>query len=313
MNRLGQSVTITSVLVALVMVLTTTPAAAQEPGEDVLVRVNGTVDFAAGENVDTLVAVNSPAEVAGTVRDTLVIVNQSGTVSGEVGRDVFIYNGTLRLEPTARVGGDVVLLNSAIERADGATVTGQVVERSGAEVGAEFRRATAAISVVAWLGMTLLFVVAAIVWAAIGGRQLSQVAGLLAARPGLAVVAAVIFWIVVPLLAVLAFVTVVGIPLGVALLLLLPVLWGLGYIATGTRLGFWLDGLRGATSDIAHPYLAAVAGVVIFQLIGLIPVIGGIVVAVAGLLGAGALVANALRRASSRGELTATPPLDATA
>jgi hypothetical protein len=150
--------------------------------------------------------------------------------------------------------------------------------------------------------LTLLFVVAAIVWAAIGGRQLSQVAGLLAARPGLAVVAAVIFWIVIPILAGLAFLTVIGIPLGLALLLfVLPLLWSLGYITTGTRLGFWLDSLRGGTTDVAHPYLAAVAGVVVFQLIGLIPVIGGIVVLIAGLLGAGAIVANALRRASSRG------------
>jgi hypothetical protein len=311
MIRTVPSIVVASFVVALMMLLTPTAVRAQQREDDVYVRVNGTVGLPAGESVDTLVAVNSPTQIAGTVRGVLVVVNQSATVSGEIGRDVYVANGTLRLEPTARIGGDVILGNSTLEQADGAVISGQVTQRSGAAMGTELNRFTAAISIVAWLGLTLLFLVMAIIWAAIGGRQLSNVAGLLAARPGLAVVAAVIFWIAVPIIAVLAFFTVIGIPLGLALLLLLPLLWGLGYVATGTRLGFWIDSRRGAATDVAHPYLPTVVGVVIFQLIGLIPVIGGIVVAIAGLLGAGSIVATALRRASTRGELTATAPLDA--
>ena len=76
----------------------------------------------------------------------------------------------------------------------------------------------------------------------------------------------------------------------------MPLLWGLGYVVTGTRLGFFVDDLRRATPDLDHPYLEAVLGVVIFQLIGLIPIVGGIVVALAGLFGAGAIVVHAWRR-----------------
>jgi hypothetical protein len=275
-------------------------ALAQEQKDDVSVRVNGTVDLAAGESVDILVAVNSPAQVEGTVRDTLVIVNQTATVSGEVGRDTIVYNGTLHLEPTARIGGDVVLINGDLTQADGAVIGGSVVERSGASIGAELSRVTAAFSVVAWLGVTLLFVVVALGWAAVGGRQLSEVAGLLGARPGLAALAAVIFWIVVPVVVFVAFVTVIGIPIGIALLVVVaPLLWGLGYVTTGTRLGFFLGDLRRTTPDLDHPYLEAVLGVVIFQLIGLIPILGGIVVALAGLFGAGAIVAHLWRRVST--------------
>ena len=302
------------VAAALVLLLAPGRALAQENRDDVYVRVNGTVDLASSESVDTLVAVNSDAQVAGTVRETLVIVNRTATVSGDVGRDAIVANGTLRLEPTARIGGDVVLIYGQLDQADGAEIAGSVVERSGAGMGAEFRRVTAAVSFVAWLGVTLLFVVVALGWAAVAGRQLSDIAGLLGARPGLAAVAAVIFWIVVPVVAVIAFFTVIGIPIGIALLVIvLPLLWGLGYVVTSTRLGFFLADLRRTTPDLAHPYLEAVLGVIIFQLIGLIPIVGGIVVALAGLFGAGAIVVHAWRRIGTPRNHANMPPLDAAA
>ena len=270
-------------------------------------------DLAAGESVDTLVAVNSEARVAGAVRDTLVIVNQTATVSGDVGGDAIVLNGTLHLEPTAHIGGDVVLINGELSQADGAVIAGSVVERQGASIGAEFNRVTAAVSLIAWLGMTLLFVVVALGWVAVGGRQLSDIAGLLGARPGLAALAALIFWIAVPVVAFLAFVTVIGIPIGITLLLVVPILWGLGYVVTGTRLGFVLADLRHTTPDLDHPYLEAVLGVVIFQLIGLIPIVGGIVVALAGLFGAGAIVVHAWRRFGTRRNHAEKSLLDAAA
>jgi hypothetical protein len=307
----GQIALIALVAAALALLLAPVPALAQEKKDDVYVRVNGTVDLASGESVDTLVAVNSEAQVAGKVRDTLVIVNQTATVSGDVGRDTIVVNGTLRLEPTAHIGGDVVLINGKLSQADGAVIAGKVVERSGASVGAEFNRATAAVSLIAWLGMTLLVVLVALGWAAVGGSQLSAIAGLLGARPGLAGGAAVIFWIAVPVIAVVALFTVIGIPIGITLLVVLPLLWGLGYVTTGTRLGFFLADLRHTTPNLAHPYLEAVLGVVIFQLIGLVPIVGGIVVALAGLFGAGAIVMHAWRHIGTPRNRATMPPLDA--
>jgi hypothetical protein len=302
------------VAAALVLLLAPGRALAQENRDDVYVRVNGTVDLAAGESVDTLVAVNSEAQVAGTVRETLVIVNRTATVSGDVGRDAIVANGTLRLEPTARIGGDVVLINGQLDQADGAEIAGSVVERSGAGMGTEFRRVTAAVSFVVWLGVTLLFVVVALGRAAVAGRQRSDIAGLLGARPGLAAGAAVIFWIAAPVAAFVAFVTVIGIPIGIALLLVvLPLLWGLGYVTTGTRLGFFIADLRHTTPNLAHPYLEAVLGVFIFQLIALIPIVGGIVVALAGLFGAGAIVVHAWRRTRTSRNQANMPLLDAAA
>jgi hypothetical protein len=308
----GTITLIALVTAALALLLVPARVLAQEQRHDVYVRVNGTVDLPSGAGVDTLVAVNSPADVAGTVRDTLVIVNQTATLSGEVGRDVVVANGTLRLEPTARIGGDVVLINGSLDQADGAVIGGSVVERSGASIGAEFNRVTAAVSFVAWLGMTLLVVLVALGWVAIGGRQLSEIAGLLGARPGLAAGAALIFWILLPIVVIIAFISVIGVPLGIALLLVVaPLLWTLGYVTTGTRLGFFIADLRHTAPNLAHPYLDALLGVVIFQLIGLIPFVGGLVVALAGLFGAGAIIVHLWRRTTTPRPLTGQPLLDA--
>ncbi len=309
----GSRLTLIAVVFAAALALLLTPdtALAQEQEHDVYVRVNGTVDLPAGESVDVLVAVNSEAQVAGTVRETLVIAEQTATLSGEVGGDAVVANGTLRLEPTARIGGDVILINGELSQADGAEIGGSVVERSGASIGAEFSRVTAAFSFVAWLGMTLLVVVVALAWVALGGRQLAELAGLLGARPGLAALAAVIAWVVVPIIAFVAFFTVIGIPLGIALLLVvLPLLWTLGYVVAATRLGFFLSDLRHAPPNLDRPYLEAVAGVVVLQLIGLIPIVGGIVVALAGLFGSGAIVAQAWRRLGAARNQLDRPLLD---
>src|SRR5215217_187676 len=152
MNRRSQITLVALVAATLALFLVPGGALAEEKKDDVYVRVNGSVDLTDAESVDTLVAVNSEARVAGTVRDTLVVVNQTATVSGDVGRDAIVVNGTLRLEPTAQIGGDVVLINGEVSQADGAVIAGRVVERSGASIGAEFNRATAAFSLIAWLG-----------------------------------------------------------------------------------------------------------------------------------------------------------------
>ena len=282
--------------VASVVLLTPAPAFAQETPEDVLVRVNGTVALAAGDALDVLVAVNSPARIDGAVRDTLVVVNETATLSGDVEGEAIVYNGVIRLEPSARIEGDLTLIDSTVIQEDGAVVAGAIVEREGADIVRELNRAGEAVSFVAWLGTTVLFVAVALAWAAVGGRQLSNVAGLLAARPELAVGWGLVFWIVAPILAVAVMFTVVGIPLGIATLVVLPLLWTLGYVVTGTRLGFLIDDLRGVTPNLEHPYTEAVIGVAILQLIALVPIAGGFVVFLAGLLGAGAIVVHAWRR-----------------
>lgn len=85
------------------------------------------------------------------------------------------------------------------------------------------------------------------------------------------------------MLAVLAMITLVGIPLEIGLLaFLLPGLWFLGYIVAAARLGGFLAGLSGRESG-AHPYLATLLGLLLLQFAVLVPGLGGLAVLVAGL------------------------------
>jgi cytoskeletal protein CcmA (bactofilin family) len=274
----------------LILVLVPGAATAQGRGNDargVLVRIDGTTHVARGDRAGTVVGLNGDVVVDGTVRDTLVVVNADAVVTGAVDGDVALVNGTLTLQPGARVGGDVTLVKGTLVRAPGATIAGSVQRRTGYSFG----WGPAVFSFLFWLGLTVVVVLAGLLFAAVGGRQLTEPGRLLTDRPGASVATALVVWIGIPILAVLGLVTLIGLPLGLALLLVvLPALWLLGYLVAGTRLGAELVGRRGRPRSVEHPYLAAVVGLLLLQVFGLIPVVGGLVVGLAGLVGAGAMM-----------------------
>ncbi len=277
------------VILGLVAALLVVPgAAAQNETTDdgFLLRVNGTTTVGAAETTDAVFAINGDAVVEGTVRDALVVVSGNAAVAGRVEGDVLVVDGTLDLRPGATVA-DVTLVRGTLNQAQGAAITGEVSERSEF---VSFGWGSGLFSFLFWLGTTVVVLLAGLVFAAIGGRQLTGAGNLLTGRTGASLLAAAIVWIGLPILAVLALVTIVGIPLGLAVLLfVLPALWFLGYLVAGTRLGAVLARRFGAQDAPDRPYLAAVVGLFVFQVVGLVPIVGGLLVALAGLVGAGAL------------------------
>ncbi|MGA7669050.1 MAG: polymer-forming cytoskeletal protein [Nitrolancea sp.] len=251
--------------------------------DDLMLRVNGPITVNANEEVGTVVVISDNAVISGIVRQDLVVISGDATVTGTIEGNVTIYRGTLDLRGTSRVAGDVNLVNSTLTRASGATVEGSLSHSSFNWSGWEFF----ALSVYLWISATIAIVVAGLIFAAVGGRQLMGAGNLIGRKLGATILSAVIAGIGVPLLAVVAFATVLGIPLGIGLLLfLIPALWFFGYLVAGTKLGAVI--LRQEASD--HPYLASVLGLVLLQAIGLIPFLGGLVSFFAGILGVGALV-----------------------
>ena len=90
--------------------------------------------------------------------------------------------------------------------------------------------------------------------------------------------------------AVLLIATVIGIPLGFGILFfLLPAPWFIGYLVAGAALGTAI--LRAGRSEQAeHRYLPVLVGLGVFQIVALVPFIGGMVAFFAGLAGGGALL-----------------------
>ena len=94
-------------------------------------------------------------------------------------------------------------------------------------------------------------------------------------------------------------ITVVGAPLGLGILFgLWPLLAYVGYLVAGIWIGEWLLNRSRASTPRERPYLAAVIGLVVLQLVGVVPVLG-IVSAIASLFGFGAVLVLGLAAANS--------------
>jgi hypothetical protein len=255
-------------------------------GDDVLVRVGGPLVVAKDQSVDTAVGVGGPVRIDGVVRDNLYVIGGAATVNGAVDGDVQVVNGTLELGPAAKVG-NVVLTNSTMPQNDATRVTGPV-ERSN---GFDFRGIGRVFSFLWWIGSTIFLVLVALAAMALAPNAVRRAGHVLTEDFGGAIVSALIYWIGLPIVAVIILFTVIGIPIGLGILLvLLPISWVAGFVVAATRLGDEIMSQVGSVGALPRGLAAAVVGVLAIQIIGLIPVIGGIIVSLSGLLGAGAIV-----------------------
>jgi hypothetical protein len=267
------------------LLLASLPAAAQAADGDrrgFTLRVNGDVDLPASQTVGTVIVIRGDAVIAGTVKDALVVIDGKATVSGRVEGDITVINGDLELRGSSRVN-NVNLVRSDLVRAPGAEVTGDIHRRENLV----FRGAWAAFGLLFWAGLTLAVIAAGLLFAAAGGKQLSAAAQALTGETVNTIVGAVFLWVGTPVLAFALFFTVIGIPLAIGLLaFFLPAMGLLGYVVAGTRLGGAMVGLA---SRRDHPFAAAALGLLVLQLVLLIPGVGAVIALLAALWGAGAL------------------------
>jgi hypothetical protein len=280
------------VLFLIVIVLGLLPAAvaAQGPGDedsnDILIRIDGPVHVRAGETAQGVVVIGDNALIEGTV-EHLVVIDGDATIAGRVENQVYIVNGTVTLKEGAWVGEEVLLYRADAVQEAGSTVVDGVHEEWGGFT------VTRGIWFGIWVSMTVAVVGAGLLFAAFGGRQLRGAAGMVTGQVGPTLLTALIVWIAIPIVAVLTMVTVIGIPFGIGVLVfLLPALWFLGYLVAGAAVGMPI--VKATTAEgTEHPYLQVFVGLLILQVIALVPFVGGTVAFFAGIVGAGALVYRA--------------------
>lgn len=294
------------VLVALLPAVVSAQEANDGGRFDTLIRVNGPVHVPAGETSQGVIVISDDAVIEGAV-DFLVVIDGDATISGTVEHQVFIVNGTVTIKDGARVGEEVLLYNANAVKDTGATVTGGVHKEWGGFT------ITRGLWFGFWVSMTIAVIAAGMIFAAFGGRQLQGAAAAVTGHTGQTLLTALVLWIGVPALAVILIATVIGIPLGLGILFfLLPALWFIGYLVAGAALGAAL--LRAGRSDQAErPYLPVLVGLVIFQIVALIPFIGGMVAFFAGLVGGGALLYRMWMafRGTTAGQQTMPPTIPA--
>jgi hypothetical protein len=280
------------------------PVFAAEPSAGtgrVLVSIGGDVTLPAGDRADAVIIVNGAATIAGEV-DALIAIDATADLTGARAETVFAVGSTVNLRPGTVVTGDVLVLDTLVHQFGDAEVLGQVTDTQGWLIG--IAAVLIPTLIVLWIGAALAMIAAGLLLAGIASRQVRAAEILISREPVRTLVAGLIGLIGIPIAAVLLMATVIGLPLGLGVLIgVWPLIAFLGYLVAGIWLGDLLLGRLQPETRRERPYAAALTGLIVLGLVGILPVVGGLIVGVASLFGFGAIVLIAWRA------LVAGPPI----
>ena len=268
----------------------------------VLMAFGGDISVPAGEQADVVFVVNGDADIAGTV-NVLTVIDGTATLHGATVDTIAVISGTVDLQEGTTVLGNVRSIESTVNQAQGVEIAGDI-KGLDAELFA-FGMFLGPAILLFVLGMLLASLAAGLLLAAVGARQVRATERVIATEPLKAFGVGILGVIVIPILAIIAIITIVGAPIGLGVLLgLLPLLAFVGFLVAGIYLGEEILGTR-KEPVVQHPYRGALLGIVLLQIIGIVPIVGGLVTAVASLLGLGAILLLAWRIVRGTGETTA--------
>ena len=199
-----------------------------------------------------------------------------------------IVSGTGDLGPSAVIGKDILLYHSTVTSGAGAKIGGAVHNEVGVSFGARALW-------VLWLSVTIAMIAAGIVLGYFAGDALNDVADSMRTEWRGTIVTALILIFGLPFAAVISFMTGIGFVLGFFILFaLIPLLCLTGYVIAGTSLGRAF--LNGGPESRGKMYSRIAFGILMLQLLAVVPAIGGVLILIGSQLGAGALVYRAWRR-----------------
>lgn len=286
-------------ILALLFGVLATQSGAQTPDGDegVVVRFNGNVELGASDVEEFVFVVNGNADVAGTA-GLVVVANGNATLSGATVGRLVVVNGKAILTGLTIISDDVELINSEISRTDEVVVRGEVLTGTGDRFG----RGMLLFGILFGLGVAAAIIISGLIAAAVAPHGIRVAGAILTDEFGKTFIATLLLWIGMPIVAIAAFMTIVGIPIGIGIFgFLLPALAFLGYLIAGIRLGDYLLGLTRGSDEAWHPYFAAFIGLGVLLLLGWLPVLGAVVTPIAAMLGSGALALKAWRVAKVPG------------
>jgi hypothetical protein len=260
--------------------------------------LTGRVVVPRGTTSGTVVIFDGPAAILGGVQGDVVAFNGPIDIAGHVTGNVVDLNGTVRLASTAQVGGDLTT-RDAPKIDSGATVRGALHRISDVNIGTGV---TVVGRFVFWAAMTVSTLVLGLLLLAFAPRAADAAVAAGRTRTGAAIGWGIGLFVLLPLGALLALVTLVGIPLGVGVLAALGLLYTVGYLASSYILG------RRITKPASSRYVAFLIGWLILRVVALVPIVGGLAWIAASAFGLGAL-AVAARASATAAPPAAVPPL----
>jgi cytoskeletal protein CcmA (bactofilin family) len=283
-----------ALLISLVAVLA--GAAPAYAGDDEVV-ITGDVVVERGQTLDDVIVIDGSVVVRGRVTGDLVAVSAPVRLNGPVKGDVVAVAERVTIGPGGRVDGDLTYGDKKPVITVPGAVRGDTEKFDWGDVSGPFRAFAARLAL--WVAMTVstLLLGLALLWLA--PRALEAAREIARTRTGPSIGLGLATFFGLPALAVLLFITIVGIPLAIAVLLAVLPAYAIGYTTSA-----WLLG-RAIVSPPRGRLPAFLAGWAILRLIALIPWVGGLAWFGATVFGLGALTIALWR--SRRGPVTTAP------
>jgi Polymer-forming cytoskeletal len=266
--------------VAVAALLFLCVAAGRASADDKIVITGGAV-VPAGQTAGDVVALDGPVRIAGHATGDVVAVSGPVRITGRVDGDVAAVSDRAFLAPTARVGGDLLYGDERPVVAQGARVDGSIQDEDWADTLSSPGWGFAG-PLVWWLAVSVSTLLVGVLLLLLAPRMLAAAERSARGHLWPAIGWGVLVAIALPIVAILALVTLVGIPFGVALLLALVPVMLVAYVTSA-----WMLGRRIAKE---RTWLALLAGWGVLRVLALIPVAGFLVGLVATVIGLGSLV-----------------------
>jgi len=288
-------------LLSLVVLLTVgaTPALAQTPEAEPndLIVFTGDVIVPRGRTVGEVVVVHGTVTVLGSVDGDVIVLDGPVTVSGRVAGDVVAIDGRVRLQPSAQIGGGV-LAGGTVEAGEGAEVGREIREGVRISLAGPVAALGALLTSLAMAVSTLLLMLVLLLLAPRGVDRLGTAAR---TAPFASAGWGLLLAVLVPVLAVAAIATILGLPLGLAVVLGSGLLFLLGFAAASWGVGRAI--VPGSRVG------AMFAGWGIGAVVGLVPLLNVVLWAVGSIFGLGLLTVAAWRaRGTSKHRLGGAAP-----
>jgi len=237
----------------------------------VLISTGGDVTVPSGEQADVVVVVRGTAMIAGEV-NTIVVVDGAATLTGARTETVFAVRSPVTVGAGTVVLGDVMKVDSVVTRLGDGVIGGSVRDMAVDMAGLGFFIGPAMILLYA--GFALAAIAAGLLLAGLAARQVRAAEALISHQPVQTLVAAVAGILLPIVLVAILVVTIVGAPLGIGILIgLWPFVAFIGYLVAGIWIGDWVLARTSPETTRERPYLAAVVGLVILEVLGVLPLI----------------------------------------
>jgi len=257
------------------------------------------------EVVGNLSIAGGQVRLHGAVRGHVQAAGGRLLVDGPVGGDVLATTGQIELGPNARIAGKLryrsgeqLKQDPAAQVAGGIEILLPAFGGGGDRQGPVDRhdRPRALASGFGWVWTIGLIVLASVLLAALP-RFYANVTQTLSERPGMSLLLGFVLLVCTPFAALFAFITLIGIPLGLLLSALYLALLPVAYVSAGIGLGGWvLQRLRpDSATRLGWRIAAAAAALAVLAWVGWVPWLGWIIGFAALLAGLGALLMQTRR------------------